>query len=245
MGKRPTIQIVADLAGVSRGTVDRVLNNRSYVKPEVRERVLDAIQKTGYLSPRQAHEKMIAKGAFTPIRLGVLLPNWTGHFKTEILRGVAAAKEKLADFHVDILMAECKTDIPGEVIELLEQLQKQHVQGIALCTIDEPSIEAKITELEEVHIPVITLNSDLPGSSRLCFVGQDYTQSGRIAGELISKCIPPNGKLLALVGNLEFDGHRKRLQGFLQRMQELGYRKEQIEIIETYNDYQTTHRKVS
>lgn len=28
MGDRPTIQMVADLAGVSRGTVDRVLNNR-------------------------------------------------------------------------------------------------------------------------------------------------------------------------------------------------------------------------
>ncbi len=245
MGKRPTIQMVADLAGVSRGTVDRVLNNRSYVKPEVRERVLDAIRKTEYLSPLQAHERMVIRGAFAPIRLGVLLPNWTGHFKTEILRGVVAAREELADFHVDILIAECKTDIPGEVIELLEQLEKQHVQGIALCAIDDSSIEAKIAKLEEAHIPVITLNSDLPGSRRLCFVGQDYTQSGRIAGELMSKCIPPNGKLLALVGNLEFDGHRKRLQGFLQRMQELDFRKEQFEIIETYNDYQTTRRKVS
>ena len=32
MNKRPTIQTVAELAGVSRGPVDRVLNNRSYVR---------------------------------------------------------------------------------------------------------------------------------------------------------------------------------------------------------------------
>lgn len=46
MGKRPTIQMVADLAGVSRGTVDRVLNERSYVSAQVRERVLSAIRET-------------------------------------------------------------------------------------------------------------------------------------------------------------------------------------------------------
>lgn len=50
MNKRPTIQTVAERAGVSRGTVDRVLNNRSYVRADVRERVLDAIRETGYLS---------------------------------------------------------------------------------------------------------------------------------------------------------------------------------------------------
>ena len=37
MQKRPTIQMVAERAGVSRGTVDRVLNNRSYVRADVRD----------------------------------------------------------------------------------------------------------------------------------------------------------------------------------------------------------------
>ena len=53
MGKRPTIQMVAERAGVSRGTVDRVVNNRSYVKAEVRERVLAAIEWQGYGLPRE------------------------------------------------------------------------------------------------------------------------------------------------------------------------------------------------
>ena len=35
MKKKPTIQMVAEKAGVSRGTVDRVLNNRSHVSPDV------------------------------------------------------------------------------------------------------------------------------------------------------------------------------------------------------------------
>lgn len=60
MGKRATIQMVAALAGVSRGTVDRVLNNRSYVRADVRERVLAAIAETGYVSPREAHARQMA-----------------------------------------------------------------------------------------------------------------------------------------------------------------------------------------
>ena len=245
MGKRPTIQMIAEKAGVSRGTVDRVLHNRSYVDPEVRALVLDAIQEIGYLSPRQAHKRTVSEGAFSPIKLGVLLPNWTGHFKTEILRGIDAARTNLADFHVRIVIVECKTDIPEETIELLDTLMAQNVQGIALCSVNAPSVEKKISALVDQNIPVITFNSDQPNSKRVCFVGQNYKQSGSIAAELMSKCIPAAGKILAVVGNLEFDGHRKRLNGFCQRMYELGFKKSQIEIIEAYNDYQTTYRKVS
>ena len=50
MGKRPTLQAVADKAGVSRGTVDRVLNNRANVSAEVFERVTKALEETGYVS---------------------------------------------------------------------------------------------------------------------------------------------------------------------------------------------------
>ena len=75
MNKRPTIQTIAELAGVSRGTVDRVLNNRSYVRADVRARVLNAIQETGYLSPKEAHRQAAeAKLPLKPVRLGVLLP---------------------------------------------------------------------------------------------------------------------------------------------------------------------------
>ena len=87
MNKRPTIQTVAERAGVSRGTVDRVLNNRSYVRADVRERVLDAIRETGYLSPREAHRQTADRPQnYSPVKLGVLLPNWAGPFREEVTR---------------------------------------------------------------------------------------------------------------------------------------------------------------
>ncbi|MCA5963974.1 helix-turn-helix domain-containing protein [Blautia sp. RD014234] len=64
INKKPTIQMVADKAGVSRGTVDRVLNNRSHVSPDVYERVMAAIQETGYLTPAAPTRKPCLVRAF-------------------------------------------------------------------------------------------------------------------------------------------------------------------------------------
>lgn len=64
INKKPTIQMVADKAGVSRGTVDRVLNNRSHVSPDVYDRVMAAIQETGYLTPRSTYQKPCSARVF-------------------------------------------------------------------------------------------------------------------------------------------------------------------------------------
>lgn len=109
MNKRPTIQTIAELAGVSRGTVDRVLNNRSYVRADVRARVLNAIQETGYLSPKEAHRQAAeAKLPLKPVRLGVLLPNWSGPFHEDVPRGIQAARSELEKRDVEVRVCTCE-----------------------------------------------------------------------------------------------------------------------------------------
>lgn len=245
MGKRPTIQEVAEYAGVSRGTVDRVLNQRSYVREEVKERVLGAIQVLGYLSPRQAHQQNIEGTDLpAPLKLGVLLPNWSGTFYKEITRGIEAAQSRLASKQVEVRILRCESDLPIEAIELLEQLKDWGAEGIALCALNDVAIEARIELLKECGIPCVTFNSDLPNSSRVCFVGQDYEKSGRVAAELIYKCTARQGKVLALAGNLEYYGHSARLRGFCEHMHTLGFPTNQIIVNETYNDYRVTYNKV-
>lgn len=245
MRKRPTLQIVADKAGVSRGTVDRVLNNRARVSKEVFERVTKALDETGYLSLKELYLQNLQKrSAEDGVKLGVLLPNWTGHFKSEILRGVEAAKKDLEDLQAEVFVEECQTDVMQEALELLDHLLEQGVQGIALCVPDTSTMVKRIQELNEQGIPIVTFNSDLPECKRLCFVGQDYRQSGRIAAELVGKCIPKDGHVLAVIGNHEFEGHRSRLNGFKERFQELGFSDAQVDVVESYNDYQITYRKV-
>jgi LacI family transcriptional regulator len=81
-----TIIDVAAEAGVSFGTVSRVINNDVHVKKETRERVLKAMQKLGFVPNRQA--RSLAGGKSNTI--GVLVPDLGTGYIEEIVRGIDA-----------------------------------------------------------------------------------------------------------------------------------------------------------
>jgi len=244
MGNRPTIQMVAELAGVSRGTVDRVLNDRPHVNGEVRQRVLEAMRQLGYISPREVYRRQ-ADAAIRPLTLGVLLPNWEGQFRAEVSQGLRRACEELEESNVRVLIRRCETDLTQEAVDLLEAMRAGGAEGFAVCAVNDPAIQGWISARVEEGLPCVTFNSDLPESGRACFVGQDIRQAGRVAAGLLCKCVSGRGPVLATAGNLKFDGHRQRLDGFRERLAELGFPAERVLIRETYNDYETTLRVVS
>lgn len=131
MGKRVTIQQIAEMAGVSRGTVDRVLNHRSYVSEAVRARVEAAVAETGYISPREAYRRE-QDGAVRPLTLGILLPNWTGQFQEEVQEGIRHAEQELAPQHVRILQRRCRTELPQESVELLDEMVREGGRALHL-----------------------------------------------------------------------------------------------------------------
>ena len=246
MAKKATINMVAERAGVSRGTVDRVLNQRPHVKPELRERIVRAMRELGYVPPKedQAIALGLANETQKPCKLGVILPNWRGYFKKEVMRGMEDAQNLLRDYSVKVLVQACETELPDEVTERIDELLEQHVDGIALCAKDHASISEKVNTLYEQGIPVVAFNSDLTDSRRLCFVGQELIRGGRVAGELMAKYLSPDDILLIAIGNPEYNAHRLRLQGFCERLHERGFAGKNLEIIETYNDYSLTYQKV-
>ncbi len=246
MAKKATINMVAERAGVSRGTVDRVLNQRPHVKPELRERIVRAMRELGYVPPKedQAIALGLANETQKPCKLGVILPNWRGYFKKEVMRGMEDAQNLLRDYSVEVLVQTCETELPDEVTERIDELVEQHVDGIALCAKDHASISEKVNALYAQGIPVVTFNSDLTDSRRLCFVGQELIRGGRVAGELMAKYLSPDDILLIAIGNPEYNAHRLRLQGFCERLHERGFVGNNLEIIETYNDYSLTYQKV-
>ena len=81
-----TIIDVAAEAGVSYGTVSRVINNDVHVKQETRERVLKTMQRLGYIANRQA--RSLAGGKTNSI--GVLVPDLGTGYIGEIIRGIDA-----------------------------------------------------------------------------------------------------------------------------------------------------------
>ena len=91
---KATINTVAMRAGVSRGTVDRVLNQRPHVKPDIYEKVIRAMKELDYIPPNEKQAKALGLTlpALEHFRIGILLSSERGHFRSEIMRGIEDAR---------------------------------------------------------------------------------------------------------------------------------------------------------
>ena len=238
--RKITIQSIADHAGVSRGTVDRVLHNRPNVKPEIRARVLHVIEQLGYPS-----QDSLPPNA--PRRLGVLLPGngwFNAHLKAEWLRGFRDARSILKPLGFDITLIECETDLPHEFAAHIESMKKKGLDGLVLTAKNSPVMQNMLRQLHSASIPVVTYNSDITDCGRLCFVGQDLYQSGRVAADLVSKFVREHEEILLVAGNLEIDAHKQRIKGFEEKCRSAGIAAQRMSVIESYNEYTLTYEKI-
>lgn len=239
---KPTIKMIAELSGVSRGTVDRVLNNRPKVHPAKKERVLKVIREINY-TPNLAARALVMNRK--SLKLGIVLPDWTGHFKQEVTRGIETAREEMKVYGIELTLERCASEQPEEFVVAVDRLLHQGMKGLAICAVDSIAVREKIQAVTAAGIPVVTFNSDLPGSGRTCFVGQDLYRSGRIAASLMNKLAAPGERVLVAIGNKEFSGHQQRMEGFMKCWTDLGNAEADCSVIQTFNEYSLTFDKVA
>ena len=114
---RATIKMIAERAGVSIGTVDRVLHNRPYVKPEVRERVLQVMEELDYHPNRMASALALSG---TSRRFAVVQPIWEGYVGEAIAAGVTKFREERRDYNLSVTV---RTYHQGRTAECLQHLE--------------------------------------------------------------------------------------------------------------------------
>lgn len=234
---RATIKIIAERAGVSIGTVDRVLHNRPYVKAEVRDRILQVMEELDYRPNRMASALALSG---TPRRLAVIQPKWEDYVYGEMEAGMVRFREEHRDYNVTVSVRAYPAEDTAVCLRMLDEEVEDGAQAIALCASDSRETREKLTELAEAHIPVVTFNSDIPAAPRLCYVGEDAHHAGRVAGEIAAKFLRPGDPLLLVYAGPTYAGHKARADGFLERLTELGFRREDCRIAITHNDYKET-----
>lgn len=241
MPMKPTISMIAEAAGVSRGTVDRVIHGRPNVKPDKRERVLRALRELDY-SPNPAARALALNDK--KIKVAVILPSWTGMFETEVRRGIRDAVEEFTGYGLEISVESYRSETPADCVRLLEDAAERGVRGVAVCGKNAAPLRDKLLQLKAAGIAVLTYNSDIPDSGRLCFVGENIVKGGRIAAEIMAKLAGPREPILVVCGNLEFDAHKSRVDGFVQRYTEHGRAACLLPVVQTHNDYALTLERV-
>lgn len=204
-----TINEIAHLAGVSRGTVDRVIHNRGNVNPEIQARIQQIIRETGF-SPNMAASAL--KRSSNGLRLGVMLPSLSNHFYEDILLGIRNAERHYAQYGVSVTLRHLPNLTADAQIQTIEQLMEQGLDGLALTAIDSPEVIAYIDKFSE-QIPIVTYNTDFTHSRRLCFVGQEHLSAGRTAGNLLCNSLRRPGRIVPLISYTNILAHTQRVAG--------------------------------
>ena len=124
-----TAQQIADLAGVSRGTVDRALHNRGRVNPEVKEKIQKIALELGYKPNLIGQALVRSKQDF---KLGVILQSTETPTMQIVRAGVQRAAEELAGSGVELVLRDFQGLDTELMLEYIEELVSAGVQGIAL-----------------------------------------------------------------------------------------------------------------
>lgn len=235
MSQKPTTQMIAQLCGVSRGTVDRVLYHRGNVRPDIRQRVQNVIDELGYQPPRMRNKSEIAPPS---CRIGFLVHQWYNHyFKEQTFSGLRMAEQELTPLGCEIITQEMNSRSIDEYLTRIRSLLKERVDGLILNAGNHEVIQTEIDRAAALGVPVITYDSDIYPSRRICHIGQDVFKCGRVAAGLMATHLTNRDEILIVTGDLSFALHRERVNGFCNRLDELGFHRDCYTIAECYERF--------
>ena len=199
---------VANAAGVSIGTVDRVLNKRGRVANETISRV-EAVARDLNFAPNRTASSL--SRARTHVFVAVLpMPEQDGGYWNLIVQGMERAIEELDYVEVEFLFYD-RFD-PASFERLATGLTHQQPDGVILA----PSIESPARSLVEQVDPrmVVLIDGDLPDSGVLTTISQDSIESGLLAGKLLDLLCPGESRLLSVTVGVDDHHLQLRRKGF-------------------------------
>lgn len=211
MARRPTIQDLAEKAGVSVSTIDRILNGRDRVRSSTAERVLTAAEALEFYALPALRKRLSVDQP--KVRLGFLLQQSHRTFYRLVADAIREAAKNSSE-PVDVVIEHLDDLSPEAVSERMLRLGGG-VQAIAVVTAEHARVSNAIETLAARGIPTYGLISELTANCGTGYIGLDNWRVGRTAGWAISGFCRREGKIGILVGN-----HRYRCQ----EMNESGFR---------------------
>lgn len=208
--RKPTIRDVAAAAGVSHGTVSRVINGGHWVSPQARVAVEEAIRATGYTANH--HARSLATGRSNSL---AFLLTESQHLLfadptfSLLLRGAA---EALSQRNQTLVLLVAGT--PAERANVAHFVSAGHVDGVLLISSHES--EPLLDSLLAAHVPTVSCGLPLGHVGDIAAVSVDEAGSAReMTRYLRSK---GHRRIAMIAGPADTPGGRYRLVGFREEM---------------------------
>ncbi len=237
MANRPTIEQLAQAAGVSVATVDRVLNARAHVRPKTARRVHEAALQIGYHASGLIGRRLEDLPEY---RMGFLLLDTSKPFYDAFARQLAQAVAEATDFRGVFLLEREAPDAPEQIAQKLISLSHR-CMAVAIVAPEHPAIGAAISQCTARSVPVFSLLSDVGAGMRRAYVGVHNGKVGRTAAWMIANSARRPGKVALFVGSHRFHGHEAREMGFRAYFREEAPQFRVLETLVNLEDDRFTH----
>ncbi len=202
--RTPRFIEIAEAAGVSPATVDRVLNERGSVAAATRERVVAAAR-------RLAIPRVLPETRHGLIHIDVLLPQNSTPFFLRLNHALQRSMQML-DRRIVLhrkILPEADDDVITRAI-----LQPQYKRsGLIVTTHDTPRVRDALGAVIAQGEPVVTMVTDVADVSRLHYAGIDNTRAGRTAGYFLGRLAARPGRVLLLSNRNDYRAHVERISG--------------------------------
>lgn len=215
MSERITMSKIAELCGTSVGTVDRALNNREGINPAMKELIMQTAAELGYRSNKLAG----ALSRKRKLRIAALYPSGPHEFISCFEQGIKKAESELSAYGVQIESLTFDPQSPYTCGKLLDELDIDRYDAVAINPIS-ASWSEYVDRYTAAGKPVSLFNNDLPGSSRLFYVGGNPLQSGKMGGDIMGTLLHGTGGVAVLGNFVHVMPFFERFDGFCQAIHE-------------------------
>ncbi len=175
-----TVKEIAELAGVSIGTVDRVLHGRGRVNAETKQRIQAIVERSGF-TPNPVARRLKRTREY---RFMVLIPNAAedSGYWGQAAAGIAGAADEIASFGVRTIVHAFDRYDPASFRAAADAALAGEPDAVLLAPIMPEEARKFVARLDAV--PYAFFDADLPGTTPLCSIGQDSFRGGYLAGRL-------------------------------------------------------------
>lgn len=230
-----TIKDIAELADVSRATVDRVIHGRGKVSQKTYDKINEILEDIDFQPNIIA--QTLKKGELYKIAL--LIPDYD--FDIYWKRALLGANEAIANLSFQGIKVEQFLFNPLKEVSFkinAKQILKGEYDAVLLAPVFYNEAIDFFEKCDKIKLPYVTFNTHIKDSNPLCHIGQDLIQSGETAASLFHKTLTPDDKLLIL--HIEEDSSKakhmqEKEEGFLKFYKNLGYGSEKVKVLKVGN----------
>ena len=216
------IREVAKLAGVSASTVSRVMNGTANVDEDKKQRVLAAIEETGF-KPNELARALFKQSSKI---IGVIVPNIENPFYNELAKAV---EEEAYRNGYRMLLCNSNNNTEKELMNI-QILNQMKADGIIILTYSDKTGQ----ELARCRLPTVVVDRRLTGSVQSASIEADQYKGWQMATEHLLSCGCRN--VVFLRGPLELSSGLRRYQGYQKACREHGVKEQYVDCLYEYED---------